>query len=59
VQQPLYESGRKATSLLLEALVSGPLAPIEHELPLELIVRETTGAPSLPAGRAADGGADG
>ena len=65
VQQPLYESGFRATSLLLEALDTGPLAPIEHELPLELIVRETTGAPAHPvvhathASHASHGGGDG
>jgi LacI family transcriptional regulator, galactose operon repressor len=52
VQQPLYESGFKATSLLLEALDAGPLPPIEHELPLGLIVRETTGAPGHAQGHA-------
>jgi len=57
VQQPLYESGRKAISLLLEAL-EGPLPQIEHELPLELIVRETTGAPPARA-HARDRGRDG
>ncbi|MGH9212816.1 MAG: LacI family DNA-binding transcriptional regulator [Acidimicrobiales bacterium] len=46
VRQPLYESGLKATSLLLEALETGPLAPVEHELRLELILRETTAAPA-------------
>ncbi len=59
VQQPLYQSGLKATSLLLEALDTGPLAPIEHELPLELIVRETTGVPAHQAVHASDGGGDG
>jgi len=62
VQQPLYESGFRATSLLLEALDTGPLPPIEHELPLELIVRETTAAPAHPvvhATHASHGGGDG
>jgi LacI family transcriptional regulator len=47
VRQPLYESGLKAAALLLEALETGPLAPVEHELPLELITRETTAAPAI------------
>jgi DNA-binding LacI/PurR family transcriptional regulator len=59
VQQPLYESGYKAASLLLEALDTGPLPPIEHELPLELIVRETTGRPGPSRARTRDGGGDG
>jgi LacI family transcriptional regulator len=59
VQQPLYESGFKATSLLLEGLDAGPLAPIQHELPLELIVRETTGAPAHRVVHASHGGGDG
>jgi DNA-binding LacI/PurR family transcriptional regulator len=59
VQQPLYQSGLKATSLLLEALDTGPLAPVEHELPLELIVRETTGAPAPAGWHVMDGGGDG
>jgi DNA-binding LacI/PurR family transcriptional regulator len=46
VRQPLYESGRRATSLLLEALETGPLAPVEHRLGLELILRQTTAAPA-------------
>jgi len=46
VRQPLYESGFKAASLLLEALETGPLAPVHHEMGLELIVRETTASPA-------------
>jgi LacI family transcriptional regulator len=52
VRQPLYESGRAAAALLLEALETGPLAPVEHELRLELIVRETTAAPAARVRRA-------
>jgi len=48
-----------ATSLLLEALDNGPLAPIEHELPLALIARETTGAPKPLVVHASHGGGDG
>ena len=59
VQQPLYQSGLTATSLLLEALDAGPLAPIEHELPLDLIVRETTGVPAHQVVHASHGGGDG
>lgn len=44
VRQPLFESGRLATALLLEAL-SGDAAPTAHvhELPLEVVARTTTG----------------
>jgi len=51
VRQPLYESGLKATALLLEALETGPLPAFEHELPLELITRETTAVPATRARR--------
>jgi LacI family transcriptional regulator len=55
VRQPLYESGRRAAALLLEVLGAddGPIAPVEHELDLDLVVRTTT-AP--PAGRVRVGG---
>jgi LacI family transcriptional regulator len=59
VQQPLYQSGLEATSLLLEALDQGPLDPIEHELPLGLIVRNTTGAPTPQVVHSSHGGAGG
>jgi DNA-binding LacI/PurR family transcriptional regulator len=60
VHQPLYESGFEATSLLLEALRAGPLPPVEHELPVELIVRETTGTPATTRrALSGDGGGDG
>jgi DNA-binding LacI/PurR family transcriptional regulator len=44
VRQPLFESGRLATALLLETL-SGDAAPTPHvhELPLEVVARTTTG----------------
>ncbi len=44
VRQPLFESGRLATSLLLEAL-GGDATPAAHvhELPLEVVARSTTG----------------
>jgi LacI family transcriptional regulator len=46
VRQPLYESGFKAATLLLEALgADGPIAPSVTELPLDLVVRSTTGPP--------------
>ncbi|HEY3143990.1 MAG TPA: LacI family DNA-binding transcriptional regulator [Acidimicrobiales bacterium] len=47
VRQPLYESGHKAATLLLEALgADGPIAPVEIELKLELVVRSTTAPPT-------------
>jgi DNA-binding LacI/PurR family transcriptional regulator len=46
VRQPLYESGRAAATLLLDALENnGPVAPVTHHLDLELIVRSTTAPP--------------
>jgi DNA-binding LacI/PurR family transcriptional regulator len=46
VRQPLHESGRLGASLLLAALQDDqPPAPVEHVLPLELVVRSTTAPP--------------
>lgn len=45
VRQPLFDSGYVAAKLLLGALEGEvPLAEEEHQLPLELIERSTTGA---------------
>jgi LacI family transcriptional regulator len=50
VRQPLFESGRKAVALLLEAVAGDhPPASNIYELGLELVVRSTTAPP--PAGR--------
>ena len=47
VRQPLYESGRRAAALLLDVLGDdGPVAPVEYELDLDLVVRTTTGPPA-------------
>jgi DNA-binding LacI/PurR family transcriptional regulator len=43
VRQPLVESGRRGTKLLLEALAGDEVAPLRELLPLELVVRGTTG----------------
>jgi len=43
VRQPLVESGRRGAELLLRALEGRPLEVRTELLPLELIVRETTG----------------
>jgi DNA-binding LacI/PurR family transcriptional regulator len=46
VRQPLFESGYTGAKLLLAALdAEGPVAPVTHELPLELIERTTTSPP--------------
>lgn len=46
VRQPLFDSGYSGAKLLLAALDhEGPVAPVTHELPLELIERTTTGPP--------------
>lgn len=44
IRQPLFESGRLGAELLLERLVAD-LPPSVHELPLELVVRDTTARP--------------
>ena len=47
VRQPLLESGRRGAKLLLDALAGRSVAPLQELLPLELVVRGTTGpAPS-------------
>jgi DNA-binding LacI/PurR family transcriptional regulator len=43
VRQPLFESGRRGGELLLRALAGRPLAAHSEQLPLELVVRSTTG----------------
>lgn len=45
VRQPLFESGRRGAELLLQALAGKPLAVRSETLPLELVVRRTTGPP--------------
>ncbi|HEV7719889.1 MAG TPA: LacI family DNA-binding transcriptional regulator [Iamia sp.] len=50
VRQPLFESGQLATRLLLEALAGDTTPTVHvHELPLEVVVRSTTG-PRPPGG---------
>jgi len=47
VRQPLLESGRRGATLLLERLAQGSVEPLRELLPLELVVRTSTGpAPS-------------
>lgn len=44
--QPAYEIGRRATELLLDRLANeGPAAPQELVLPIELIIRRSSGPP--------------
>jgi len=45
IRQPLFESGLLGVQLLLESLAGEPAPPIDHELPLELVERTTTGPP--------------
>jgi LacI family transcriptional regulator len=45
VRQPLAESGRRGAQLLLQALRGEPLSARSETLPLDLIVRATTGPP--------------
>jgi len=49
VRQPLFDSGRQAAGLLLDALAAEePLGGSEHRLGLELVVRSTTGPAPVP-----------
>jgi DNA-binding LacI/PurR family transcriptional regulator len=49
VRQPLVQSGRRGAGLLLEALSGKTVEPLREVLPLELVVRSTTGpAPGGP-----------
>ena len=58
VRQPLFESGRRAAGLLLEALAAEePAPPVTYQLDVELVVRSTTASPPA-AGRAAGGPVD-
>jgi DNA-binding LacI/PurR family transcriptional regulator len=43
VRQPLFESGQRGAKLLLHALAQRSVAPLHELLPLELVVRGTTG----------------
>ena len=43
VRQPLEESGRRGARLLMDALELGSVEPLGELLPLELVVRGTTG----------------
>jgi LacI family transcriptional regulator len=43
VRQPLLESGRRGAQLLLDVLAGLTVAPLRELLPLELVVRGTTG----------------
>lgn len=43
VRQPLFESGRRGGELLLRALAGKPFDAHSEQLPLELVVRGTTG----------------
>ena len=46
VRQPLFESGRRGAELLLQALAGERLETRSETLPLELVVRRTTGPPA-------------
>ena len=49
VRQPLFESGRRGAELLLRSLSGKPVHARTELLPLELVVRVTTGPVSLPS----------
>jgi DNA-binding LacI/PurR family transcriptional regulator len=46
VRQLLYESGKRGVELLLDVLANPAVAPQCEVLPIELIERKTTAAPS-------------
>ena len=45
VRQPLFESGRRGAELLLQALAGEPAPCRVETLPLDLVVRGTSGPP--------------
>ena len=45
IRQPLFDSGRRGAELLLEVLAGVPPSATTETMPLELIVRATTGPP--------------
>lgn len=45
VRQPLEESGRRAAEILIDAIAASDRGAVCEELPLELVVRETTRSP--------------
>jgi DNA-binding LacI/PurR family transcriptional regulator len=54
VRQPLFESGRRATELLLDSLAAEePFGESEVRLDLTLVVRSTTAPPPSTRGAAA------
>ncbi|MFN8518754.1 MAG: LacI family DNA-binding transcriptional regulator [Chloroflexota bacterium] len=48
IRQPLVESGRRGVELLLAAMTGAETRPVRDVLPVDLVVRSTTGPP--PAG---------
>lgn len=45
IRQPLFESGRRGVALLLAAMSGAEGRPVREQLPVELVVRATTGPP--------------
>lgn len=45
VRQPLEESGRRAAEILIDAIATPDQDFACEQLPLELVIRETTGVP--------------
>lgn len=45
VRQPLEESGRRAAEILIDAIATPNRDVVCEQLPLKLVIRETTGAP--------------
>ena len=51
IRQPLFESGVRSAQLLLAQLRGEEVGPVREALPIELVVRATTGPPRAPAPR--------
>jgi LacI family transcriptional regulator len=50
IRQPMVEMGRQAVELLLARLTARDESPLERTLPVELVVRGSTGSPDAAAG---------
>ncbi len=47
IRQPLYQSGIKGVSILMDLLSKSNAGLIQHELPIELVVRNSTATPGV------------
>ena len=49
VRQHLFETGMQGVEYLLDAIEKSSLPPVHIQLPTELVIRQTTAPPRLPA----------